>query len=435
MTTIAASASIQAIFDEFKNKIIDPNYYPNTPIETLKSRMTAVSSLVSDDQERVEKAAAFIKRTSTSKEEDLQRLNVFAAGIKAWLAFEICSIYTNANGLGPFVEYKMRVATEQGEKLIHYHALYNIENDQCCYISQMPPLIRVIGDPILHQPGKRFPDNPSAEETAELYRQIEQAQAILIETSGAGIASNQCATIESPYQFAIVGVFRDNPAHVQGVKRRYPDATFPAAMIMVNPKITSHSEAMQKFKHACLSVPSANRCEVQSPKEMTVEYLDSTRELALTKKVFKGIDAVVLWHEMNHILDGKTYIDTALASLTPADLAKFEQLVNIELEQRSVALVIPELTVPPFYFTITINEQGHAQLDEATLAEVLPKLTVETLNGFQKQCHALNTKAAAEKKSIEALLKGGHFAGAITPEKSNDSEEHIKPHGPCAGAK
>jgi len=36
-----------------------------------------------------------------------------------------------------------------------------------------------------------------------------------------------------------------------------------------------------------------------------------------TTRHFQGIDAVVLWHEMNHILSGKNYIDTVLASLSP----------------------------------------------------------------------------------------------------------------------
>ena len=48
------------------------------------------------------------------------------------------------------------------------------------------------------------------------------------------------------------------------------------------------------------------------------------------------MDAVVLWHEMNHILDGKTYIDTAFTSLTPEDLTKFKKIVADESNRRAL---------------------------------------------------------------------------------------------------
>ena len=406
--------TIQDLFDEFGDKIKDPEYLPKTPVETLMARMTAVSYLCADDKILAGHAANFISRTSTTPVADVNRLTALAASVQAWLGLEVLSIYTNPNGI-PCVEYKLRFATAKAVQEVHLHASYKMMPDgQCIYVSQHAPFVRIIGDPILHRPGLPFPVNPppSAEQLAELRRQIAIAKDILVQTSGGGIAANQCATIESPYQFAIVGVFKENPAHVQGVARRYPGANFPAAMIMVNPKIISRSERVQNFKHACLSVPSPNRCEVQSPEEITVEYLDPTKNMARVRVSLKGMDAVVLWHEMNHIIDGKTYIDTALASLTPADLSKFATLVADELSRRRIEPVVPELTVPPFYFTITINEQGKAHLDEVKLTDVLPKLTTETLNGFLSQCYALKEEAQgiAEKKSFEASIKMGTFS-------------------------
>ncbi|MBA2656394.1 MAG: peptide deformylase [Tatlockia sp.] len=416
MPKIKATESMQGIFNEFADKIVNPNYYPNTAIETLKSRMTALCCLGSDDSDLVTKASTYIKRTSTMQDNDLHQLKSFAASIKEWRELEICSVYKN--DLGSFVEYKLSVITAKGKELIHRHALYNEQEGKCYFVSQSLPLVRVIGDPVLHRPGELFPAKPSALQLAELNRQIEVARAILVETSGAGIAGNQCATIESPYRFAIVGVFKENQAHVQGVAKRYPGVRFPDAVIMVNPVIVDRSEKMQNFKHACLSVPSPNRCEVQSPQELTVNYLDPNQDMAQVCTTLTGIDAVALWHEMNHIIEGKTYIDTALATLKPIELAKFRKIIFVELLRRSLETVIPDLTVPPFYFTIVVNKEGQAQLDEAILKEVLPKFTNETLIGFLKQSHSisLEVEAKATKKSIEAAVKLSLFSKNPRPE-------------------
>ncbi len=134
MPKIFATESIQIIFNEFKDKIINSTYYPKTPIETLKSRMTAVAYLESEDPDLVVKAANFIRNTSTTKEEDLQRLKSFASTIKEWKGLEICSVYTNT--LGNFLEYKMSFETANGQELLHRLALYNVQDGKCCYVSQ-----------------------------------------------------------------------------------------------------------------------------------------------------------------------------------------------------------------------------------------------------------------------------------------------------------
>jgi len=51
--------------------------------------------------------------------------------------------------------------------------------------------VRRDGDPILHKPGHLFPADPTGEERAELYRQIEMPKRHLIKSNGAGIAANQ----------------------------------------------------------------------------------------------------------------------------------------------------------------------------------------------------------------------------------------------------
>lgn len=259
----------------------------------------------------------------------------------------------------------------------------------CVSVKPSPSKIRLIGDPILHQPGIVFPAQFTESEYQELLRQIQIAKTLLIKTGGGGIAANQCAQIQQPYQFAIVGVFYESEEHVAGVQKRYPTVLFPEALIMVNPVVLERSQTTQAFNHGCLSVPCPNRCTVESPQEMTVEYLNPLANMDTTISVLKDKAAVALWHEMNHILDGKTYIDTALASLDEKDLHTFKSLVESECNRRQPNQVVSELINPPFYVSITLDEDKNPQLNEKVLNEVLAKMTLGTLIGIKERCSLL----------------------------------------------
>ncbi|WP_158617538.1 peptide deformylase [Legionella sp. km772] len=312
---------------------MNPVYHPTTAIETLKSRCTAIYLLQKEQAHVRRQAEAFIKKTSIYSENDLKRLQKFSSLCQNWDSLEFCSTYTNLDG--HYVEYKLFWVDEANRKrYTHYHALYQITQSRCYFVSQTKPLIRIIGDPILHQPGIFFPQKPNFQEQQELERQIIIAKDTLVKTKGAGIAANQCAEIEKPYCFTIVGVFYELPAHVEGVARRYPNSQFPPAQIMVNPRLSYSSELMQTFNHACLSVPCANRCEVLSPQQLVVEYLDPLQDMRRITKVYNDLDAVVLWHELSHILDGKTYIDLTFAALSEEDLLQCKNILQAELNRR-----------------------------------------------------------------------------------------------------
>ena len=390
MKNAQLNESIGHIFYEYKDRIIDADYYPATPLDTLKARITAIWLLESDDFYLVEKANFFIRKTSVSNDDDFDRLCILSTQIKKWDGFEICSIYTNISG--QFVEYKLRFTTiDDIEQTIHRHSLHQTHEGKCCFISQFSPLIRVIGDSVLHEPGIIFPQDPSETQILDLEKQIEHAKSVLIQTGGAGIAANQCAGINSPYRFTIVGVFYDIPEHVSGLEKRYPGTKFPAARIMVNPTIINYSEATQSFNHACLSVPCGNRCEVKSPQEITVEYQDPNQDMANVSLTLKGIDAVVLWHELNHILDGKTYIDTTFEALSSDELSKIEEIIIKEQKKRMMdSSIIPTLSAPPFHITVKINHEGVQTLNEEALTEVLLNTTNETLTGLLDRCRALD---------------------------------------------
>lgn len=383
----------QHIFSEFKDRILEPSYHPEDLAETLKARLTAVWLLQHTDPCVVQNARVFIQKTSTFKEEDLARLQQLAASIKTWDELKICSVYTNITG--SYLEYSFSYTTRDDHKqTLHFHARYEKKQNCCYFVSQTAPLIRVIGDPILQQPGILFPQEPTIDETRELAAQIEHAKSVLIQTGGAGIAANQCAAIKKPYRFTIVGVFYDTPEHVMGVEKRYPGTKFPPAMIMLNPVITTMSKETQSFNHACLSVPCGNRCAVMSPLEMGVRYQDPLDDMRIREVKLTGVDAVVLWHELTHVIHGKTYMDVTFESLPVEDLFQFRKMLHEEIQHRKtdVYAQVPELSVPPFYFSVKVGDTGVTRLDARELAEVLPKIAEQTVLGLLLQASEILKK-------------------------------------------
>ncbi len=245
--------------------------------------------------------------------------------------------------------------------------------------------IRIIGDPILQKPGRLFPEKPSAEEKRELERQKEIATQLLISSGGAGIAANQCAAIAEPYQLIIVGVYHNNAIHAAGVEKRYPGVSFPEARLMINPKLVHSSTEGLRFYHGCLSVPGKLRGEMKTPREITVDYLtlNAEGELRPERATFSELQAVVLQHELNHILFGKTYFDCCVADLKVGDK---QALVQVLLGQhgQSTQTAVKE---QDFYRFIRLGEDGSSELDLEVLKEALGKtVTRETLEGLLRQC-------------------------------------------------
>lgn len=270
------------------------------------------------------------------------------------------------------------------------HKWHKIKMKEQYYVTPEESLIRIIGDPVLHQAGILFPSQPTDEEKKELDTQIECAKSVLIQTGGAGIAANQCAQIAKPYRFTIVGVFYNIPEHAARVGKRYPNVKFPQAVIMINPVINSISQERQQFNHACLSVPCSNRCAVFSPSAMTISYQDYN-ELSLNTVRWSDVDAIVLWHELMHILEGKTYMDIIFESLPADDFLQLHAMVKEELHNRahSKNFNILDLAGSPFHLSVHITAMNSYELDKMELKAVLAKMSEETLKGLFKRANAL----------------------------------------------
>jgi peptide deformylase len=252
--------------------------------------------------------------------------------------------------------------------------------------------IRLIGDPILQKAGLPFPTNATPTEREALALQQKIATALLIESGGAGIAANQCAAIPKPYQLIIVGVYHENPTHLTRVAKRYPGVTFPEAQLMLNPSLLKSSEENLGFYHGCLSIPGNLRAELKTPQEITVAYQKLLPEGRLEREeaTLSGFPAVVLQHELNHILYGKTYFDCCLAHLNHDDKkalleALLEEEKKREQQKESAPLLAPPLN-EDFYRFIHLGEKGETTLDRAILKKALSTtLSSATISGLKKQ--------------------------------------------------
>ncbi len=274
-------------------------------------------------------------------------------------------------------------------------------------IGQKNSNVRVIGDEVLQKPGILFPDNPTPAQLQELNAQIEIAKALLIETGGAGIAANQCGEIENPYQFTIVGVYPDSEIHKQNVAKRYPDVTFPDAVVMINPKNIRKSKETTTFFHGCLSVPGQLRGMIKTPAKINLTYttFNARNELiAVTNQTYSATAAVVLDHELNHIVDGKTYIDCCLDELSEAELNLMKDILEVELKRRNVTddSNSNKIKNADFYRFITIDEQGQSHLDTKVLGDALKQnLSTETITGMLLQLNTELSKKCSKKKKAK----------------------------------
>jgi len=102
---------------------------------------------------------------------------------------------------------------------------------------------------------------------------------------------------------------------------RYPDAPDHPLMILVNPKLTNHSEEIIEGWEGCLSVEDL-RGKVWRHNKITVSAFD--REMNPISFEAEGFLAVVLQHEIDHLL-GKVFLDRMRDFSTLTHLAEFEQ--------------------------------------------------------------------------------------------------------------
>lgn len=128
--------------------------------------------------------------------------------------------------------------------------------------------------------------------------------------------------LESMYSTMTVSNGMGLASNQVGLKFRMFVMLGPASekVFLINPKITKKSVISANLKEGCLSAPGEMLTLDERASWVKVEYQDETG--AKHEKVFKGIHAVCVQHEIDH-LDGKSHLQSK--SLTKAkrkELAK-----------------------------------------------------------------------------------------------------------------
>jgi peptide deformylase len=173
--------------------------------------------------------------------------------------------------------------------------------------SNLPPICQ-LGNPILRQKSAAIA-NVHAQDTQNL---IAQLMSTLTESNGVGIAAPQ---LGRSLQIVIVAS-RPNP--------RYQHAPHMEPVVMINPRVRSHSEEVIKDWEGCLSIPGI-RGMVPRYKCIEVEYTSSDGHLEQQK--FSNFPARVFQHEYDH-LEGKVFLDRVESSLEIITEVEYLKLVE-----------------------------------------------------------------------------------------------------------
>lgn len=409
-----------ALVGQFQSKIFTPRYQPASPEETVCDRAAATLLLNSHDSVKKIAAIAFLKMTSVVErrtDAEIERLEQLVASIGGDVKIEILSRY-HTEGV-EYCEYRFTYRDiDEKDQIIHQHAQFQQADTSWEFADQKPQKVRVVGDPVLHEKGRDFPLKPTPEELEELKSQVAQAKAILIETGGGGIAANQC-NFPNPYNFTLVGVYNDDPIHVANVEARY-DVKFPDAKLMINPRIVSQAETTEPFPHACLSMPNGLRGVIHSPTETTVAYLtlEGDDNLVPHEETYKhegDVGAIVLFHELSHILSGKMFFDHALAALKPKILQELLDIVTARIEARR-GQDSHELKVPGRYVVF----DGEGNFDQQEFGYALDHSTDYVLQGMQDRI-----KFHLQAKPSAGAAYHGAGASAAEPDAATPAPQVI----------
>jgi peptide deformylase len=165
-----------------------------------------------------------------------------------------------------------------------------------------------LGNPILRQISAAIA-NVQDQDVQSL---IEQLMSTLTESNGVGIAAPQ---LGRSLQIVIVAS-RPNP--------RYPHAPYMEPVVMINPRVRSHSEEVIKDWEGCLSIPGI-RGMVPRFKSIEVEYTSGAGQLE--QQEFSDFVARVFQHEYDH-LEGKVFLDRVESSLEIITEVEYLKLVQ-----------------------------------------------------------------------------------------------------------
>ena len=359
-------------------------------------RVAAFRYLTEGDLVKRNRARQFLLATMIQAEEeyDFQSKENFLKNIKKW---EYPQIIAERSDDIHAVLYKINYYQEEVQHTLHELSFFNKEiNNQYKFTHKYDLIalskkyfslsqescIRLIGDPILHREALSVADF-SETSRPQIKAQIETLRTVLVKTGGVGIAANQCLQVENPRKIILAGVDYTNPEHVAKALARYPTSLFPQMTIYLNPVVLSISKEREAFAEGCLSVPGVLRASVLRPASLTIGYQDLSGTQQI--KVLGGSDARVMLHEVDHILNGKVYIQRIIEELSLQQLNSFLKILDSVLLRVDKNKVLSSFSSPIIVFKR--DEDNKLIFDENELEKALFKLPEEVLKGILQNIH------------------------------------------------
>ena len=168
--------------------------------------------------------------------------------------------------------------------------------------------------------------NPALRKKAEKVNVVdERIQAIakeMLETmyqeKGLGLAAEQIGRTEC---ICVIDVPPENDTNDKG-ERENPEVEMP--LVLINPKITAHSEEIQVGQEGCLSFPDIF-AQVERWQEVDATYLDRSGTEQTVHA--RGLLARAIQHELDH-LDGVLLVDRMSPVKRVAIAGKLKRLVK-----------------------------------------------------------------------------------------------------------
>jgi peptide deformylase len=167
-----------------------------------------------------------------------------------------------------------------------------------------------LGHPVLRRIAE--PVSPEAIAAPEIQRLIDDMLETMDEYDGAGLAAPQ---VHVSRRIVIYGVHQ-NP--------RYPDAEEVPLTVLVNPKITPATRAIEEDWEGCLSVPEMRGRVPRHTRGNVEAYGRDGKRLRFTAD---GFHARVVQHECDH-LDGVVYLDRMESLESLSFLPEFQKYVH-----------------------------------------------------------------------------------------------------------
>ncbi len=253
-------------------------------------------------------------------------------------------------------------------------------SEKYCSMQENELCIRQIGDRVLHCEAKPVTDFTSDPEN-EINKQITLLKNVLSKTGGVGIAANQCLQLDQPLKIILVGIDYQNQEHLIKAISRYPSLLFPELQVYINPMIIDISHEYDVFPEGCLSVTGVLRALVLRPITVTIRYQD--RGGHFHEEQFSGMDARIMLHEMDHIQNGKVYIQRIIEELSHDQLTQMKKIVSKSLPDSKKNPIMNAFLSP---FIVFKRDQGNKLIfDEGELAETLKKMPAIVLHGIHNE--------------------------------------------------